>query len=123
MGTIYPAKGTKEPARTLAAVTEGVPVGEWETARKAALDRDEGTCRRCWLPATDVHHRQVKGMGGTRNEKIAYGLPNLVSLCRDCHRHVHMNVAESYKQGWLVHSWDDPADIPLPDEGACAPIF
>lgn len=85
----------------------------WETARKAALERDEYLCRRCLRPATDVHHRRVKGMGGTSDEEIRFGLANLLSACRECHHHVHMNPAESYESGWLVHSWDNPEDVPL----------
>ncbi len=52
-------------------------------------------------------------MGGTSDPEINYGLANLVSLCRDCHSWIHLHPAESYESGWLVHSWDDPAEIPL----------
>jgi len=50
-------------------------------------------------------------MGGTGDEEVAFGLANLVSLCRECHSHVHANPAESYELGWLVHSWDEPAEL------------
>lgn len=83
----------------------------WDKARRGALERDEETCQRCSRPATDVHHRKVKGMGGTGDEEVAFGLANLVSLCRECHSHVHANPAESYELGWLVHSWDEPAEL------------
>jgi 5-methylcytosine-specific restriction enzyme A len=95
----------------------------WAAVRKTVLDRDENKCRRCRLPATDVHHRRLKGRGGTRDEETAFGLANLVALCRECHHHVHMNVAESYRQGWIVHSWHDPAQIPIAGAEECAPIF
>lgn len=88
---------------------------KWETARKAALARDEERCRRCLRSATDVHHRKPKGIGGTSDEERAFGLANLVSLCRECHNRVHANPEESYREGWLVHSWQDPGDIPVPD--------
>lgn len=93
----------------------------WKTAREACFTRDEGMCRRCSRPATDCHHRKVKGMGGTSDNERNFGLANLISLCRDCHNHVHANPAESYEKGWLVHSWDDPADVPLKDPGV--PLF
>lgn len=85
----------------------------WDTARKQALARDEYTCRRCLRPAADVHHRRVKGMGGTSDAEISFGLANLISACRECHEHIHAHPAESYELGWLVHSWEDPEDIPI----------
>jgi hypothetical protein len=52
-------------------------------------------------------------MGGTSDEYILYGLPNLLSACRECHSWVHLHVAESYETGWIVHSYQDPADVEL----------
>ena len=84
----------------------------WETARKAVITRDK-VCRRCLRPGTDCHHRQVRGLGGTSDETRAFGMDNLILLCRECHSHVHLNPEESYAQGWLVHSWDDPSVVQL----------
>lgn len=43
---------------------------------------------------------------------------NGIGLCGSgttgCHGWVHAHPAESYRLGYLVHSWDDPEDIPLP---------
>lgn len=89
---------------------------DWIQVRKNILSRDEGKCRKCSRPATDVHHRQVKGMGGTSDPRREYGAANLVSLCRACHNYIHAHPAESYEMGWLVHSWQDPEDIPVPAE-------
>lgn len=86
---------------------------DWDSARKEAMERDQYLCQRCLHLACDVHHRVTKGMGGTKNEYIAFGLANLVSLCRECHTWVHANPAEAYRQGFLVHSWEDPAEIPI----------
>lgn len=94
----------------------------WLTARKAALERDRYQCRRCRRPASDVHHRTPRGMGGTKSDAVNFGLANLASLCRSCHDHVHAHPAESYDEGWLVHHWDNPELIPLP-EGGCGPLF
>jgi hypothetical protein len=52
-------------------------------------------------------------MGGTSNLYITYGLANLACLCRECHNWVHAHPEEGYRTGYLVHSWDDPADVPL----------
>ena len=83
----------------------------WKVARRACFLRDEGNCQRCLRPATDAHHRKVKGMGGTGDEETKYGLANLVSLCRPCHNYIHAHPAESYELGWLVHSWQDPSEV------------
>ena len=29
------------------------------------------------------------------------------------HDWIHRNPAKAYEMGWLVHSWDDPADVPI----------
>jgi len=88
---------------------------DWPTARKAALARDEGLCRRCSRPASHVHHRLRKGMGGELDENVKYGLANLVSLCAECHRHIHDHPAESYEAGWLLHTWQVPEENPPPE--------
>ena len=86
---------------------------DWDAARRLALARDGGLCQRCGLLAEDVHHRLLKGMGGTRDGNILYGPGNLVSLCRSCHSWVHQHPREGYATGFLVHSWDIPGDVPL----------
>ena len=86
---------------------------DWSKARKEALLRDEGKCLRCRKPAADVHHRRPKKMGGTKNEYTAFGMANLVSLCRKCHNDIHAHPEQAYRTGYLVHSWDDPAHIPI----------
>jgi hypothetical protein len=56
-------------------------------------------------------------MGGTGDRERAFGLPNLISVCRDCHSWIHLHPAEAYEQGWLCHSWQNPEDIPVRMEG------
>ena len=85
----------------------------WDTARKAALARDGERCRRCLRPATVVHHRQLKGMGGTDDPEVWFGLANLLSLCWDCHTWVHLHPEEAHSLGFIVLSWENPADVPL----------
>jgi 5-methylcytosine-specific restriction endonuclease McrA len=89
----------------------------WETARKQALLRDGGRCRRCLREAADVHHRRPKQRGGTKNTEILYGLSNLISVCRPCHSWIHSHPVDAYEQGWLVHSWQNPEDVPVRTEG------
>jgi hypothetical protein len=52
-------------------------------------------------------------MGGTSDEEVAFGPGNLISLCRDCHSWVHAHPAQSYEQGYLVHSRDNPELIKI----------
>ncbi len=86
---------------------------QWEKTRRLVFARDGEKCLRCLGEAADVHHRRPKGMGGTGNKYIAYGMANLVSLCRECHTYIHAHPEAAYKTGYLVHSWDDPACIPI----------
>lgn len=86
----------------------------WESVRKSVFLRDEGICRRCSRPATDCHHRKPKQMGGSSDPERNFGMANLVSLCRTCHNYIHAHPAEAYKDGWLVHSWQSPEEVPVP---------
>jgi 5-methylcytosine-specific restriction enzyme A len=80
--------------------------------RVAVFDRDGGKCLRCLGDATDVHHRRVKGMGGSK-DPITHGMANLISLCRDCHTFTHDNPGDAYKYGFLVKASETPADVPV----------
>lgn len=80
---------------------------KWDRIKRVVAARD-GCCVRCRGESVDVHHRKLKGLGGTSDDEVAYGTANLITLCRTCHTYVHGNPTESYKTGYLVHSWDDP---------------
>lgn len=80
--------------------------------RGLIVERAQGLCERCGRPGTDVHHRQPRQMGGTRRAEV-HAATNLVLLCRDCHHHIEVHRDDGYRSGWLVHSWDDPASVPL----------
>jgi 5-methylcytosine-specific restriction enzyme A len=92
-------------------------MNKWKTVRKQILTRDDWKCVKCSGAANDVHHRKLKGMGGS---KLLDTPANLISLCRTCHSWVHANPNESYKLGYMVHSWDDPENIPI---GPCEFYF
>ncbi len=85
----------------------------WDRVRRSILERDGGICVRCHCEACDVHHRKPKGMGGTSDEEVAYGMANLISLCRECHSRIHAHPAQSYRDGFLVQSWDNPELIKI----------
>ena len=86
---------------------------KWIAARKLVNDRDGGLCVRCGSEATDIHHRQLRGLGGSSDPETNYNPANLVSLCRSCHDYVHQNPDAGYQSGLLVHSWETPALRPV----------
>jgi hypothetical protein len=55
------------------------PTG-WRSVRRAALVRDEYSCRKCGRPnELEVHHIKERTFGGGDE------LENLITLCHDCH--------------------------------------
>lgn len=68
----------------------------WRKYRKKALERDEYECQRCGMDDEEhqetfnqslhVHHKTR--IGEFEEEEEAHQLPNLVTLCRPCHREV-----------------------------------
>ena len=55
-------------------------------------------------------------MGGSR-DPLTNGMGNLICLCRVCHDWIERHRADAYRDGWLVHRWEDPGSVPilLPD--------
>ena len=45
-------------------------------------------CEVCGKPATDIHHVDNKGMGGSKTKDY---IENLIALCRSCHNKAHAN--------------------------------
>jgi hypothetical protein len=91
------------------------PVGKKQKADKADMDavREQVMARhgyRCAIPlcsaiATDLHHRQLRRHG---NNTPA----NLVGLCRTHHSLMDTQRAWAVEWGWVLYSWDNPADTP-----------
>jgi len=48
-----------------------------------------------------VHHKKVRGMGGTADPTI-HDLDNLAVLCDEHHREVHANPTRAYQCGLLI---------------------
>jgi hypothetical protein len=55
----------------------------WRSIRAAVLHRDDGCCRLCGMPATEVHHR-LYDEATMRGHEIEM----LVSICRTCHQKI-----------------------------------
>lgn len=79
---------------------------------RVVVERD-GVCLRCRRAEIEqIHHRQPRGLGGTRNPDIN-SPANLISLCAECHHYIEINRVKSRLAGWLVSHWDDPKEIPI----------
>lgn len=83
-----------------------------DIVRGRAMD----ACERCGLAVSmdgcQVHHRQPRGAGGSRNPEIN-SPANLLLLCSECHTWVESNRTTSYEQGWLVHRGHNPEKCPV----------
>ncbi len=64
-----------------------------------------------------MHHRQARGMGGS---KIRNGAENLLHLCEPCHRWVEANPAQSYVEGLKVRRGLSSGDTPVNYRGEYA---
>ena len=78
--------------------------------RQAVIDRAGRKCERCGQPGEQIHHRKPRGMGGTSDPAIN-AFPNLVLVCVTCHDEIERNRQMAYESGWLVHRWQDPAEV------------
>lgn len=90
--------------------------------RKDVDARDGGICRRCGAAGGQIsrHHRKPRGMGGA-NRADAGRLSNIVTVCGSgttgCHGWIESNRNEARLDGWLVPTWQDPADVPVVNLG------
>lgn len=77
----------------------------------ALFARSNGRCEAklpgCKGSGQHAHHRRRRSQGG-RHE-----LANLVWLCHPCHTWIHAHPEQSFVHGFLVASWDDPAQVPI----------
>lgn len=51
-------------------------------------------------------------MGGSSVPEIN-NIENLLWLCAPCHGQIESSRTQAYIFGWLVRSWDDPAEAPV----------
>jgi len=90
-------------------------------ADDAAVQRDGPRCRRCGKDlhgqSASKHHRKLKGRKTPVREWDL--VENIVVLCGSgttgCHGWAHHNRTEAAATGWVVASWDTPADVALVD--------
>lgn len=85
--------------------------------RGIVLCRDMLRCARCGRPLEfcgfSIHHRRLRShpFAGLHDPS------NLISLCGSgttgCHGWVHADPQLAYEHGYLVHSWQDPRQVPV----------
>jgi hypothetical protein len=75
------------------------------------------TCEVCGRhPASNLHHRVIKGMGGTSAEWTDEPW-NLLAVCgtgtTGCHHWIHSNRNKAEEYGWIVSRWGGhPGAVP-----------
>ena len=86
--------------------------GPSPAAVDALFRRSHEMCELCGWHGEQIHHRKARHMGGTSDPEIN-ALSNLVHWCHACHAMVESRRAKAYENGWLVHSWDTPREVPF----------
>ena len=85
----------------------------WNAAKKAVVKRDNGLCVCCGAEAVDVQHRIRRGSGGSRDPRIAYGMSNLIALCRRCHDLAEARDERMHAMGMWLNTWQKPELEPV----------
>lgn len=89
-----------------------------EVLRALVWARSRGYCEKCGSQLPDswaLHHRKLRSRGG-KDE-----VQNFLALHHECHNlgtdSVHLNPSYATDKGYMVSSWEDPAECPvtLPD--------
>jgi len=78
------------------------------------IARAAGYCERCGGPALEsmaLHHRKLKSRGGKDTPS------NLIWIHHSCHNlatdSIHLAPKEATAKGFMVSSWQDPAQTPM----------
>lgn len=91
-----------------------------DRVRKLVMERDRYSCVVCGQTVINrpgsIQHRRPRGSGGSR--KADTNSPqNLIVLCgtgtTGCHGWAESNRTEAFDAGWLVHAWENPAEVPV----------
>ena len=89
--------------------------------RASVINRGGGTCEICNKSLysemyVSLHHRKPRKMGGSKDVALNES-SNLMMICGSgtsgCHGYVESNRELSYENGWLVHSYENPATKPV----------
>ena len=89
-GKVLPLARPKRPKDTIPA-----------NIRRIVTERDMGLCVYTGKPATHIHHRRLKGMGGS-SDAHANCLCNLVLLDSGAHEYMHKNRFIALAEGVII---------------------
>ena len=104
-----------------------------ESTKRLALlrpildERSEGRCDRCGWPFNvqddgssffEIHHRLLRSRGGGTAEYETAA--TTMSVHPACHSVIHLEPANSTRQGWILPSGSDPEDCSLSLRGDAA---
>jgi hypothetical protein len=73
---------------------------EWKNKRDRIIKRDDGKCRSCKNPATEVHHIHYRNVYNEKDKQ-------LISLCRKCHETVHFSKEKILMDGFDLKKLND----------------
>lgn len=88
----------------------------WRAAKDDTFKRDNRRCVQCGDYGHDAHHRLPRQAGGTARPLIAFGLANLVTLCRSCHDYTETTgriTGWSYDNGYVLRQGTEPTTVPV----------
>lgn len=76
--------------------------------------RAQNRCEVCgaYSLSPQIHHRQPRGMGGSRKEEVGSAANGLL-VHFQCHQKIELNRAKSYLLGHLVKSGMQPESTPV----------
>jgi 5-methylcytosine-specific restriction enzyme A len=85
-----------------------------EKTRNIIKERAGERCEMCGVrcEAGQIHHRQPRGMGGSK-ERESRSAANGLYLHERCHFKIERNRSDGYQKGWLVHKWETSEDKPV----------
>ena len=85
-----------------------------EKTRKLIMERAGYKCEICGLSMVigQIHHRQPRGMGGTRS-KSRSSCSNGLYVHAKCHAMVESQRERAYMMGWLVKTGYQPESTPV----------
>jgi 5-methylcytosine-specific restriction protein A len=76
--------------------------------------RSRGYCEYCGqrVAFPQYHHRRARAMGGSK-DPLTGSPANCLFVHPNCHGVIESQREVAYQNGWLVHNWDDPRDVPV----------
>ena len=85
-----------------------------EKTRNTIKERAGNRCEMCGIRCDNgqIHHRQPRGMGGSR-ESESRAAANGLYLHERCHFNIERNRSDAYGNGWLVHKWEVSEEKPV----------